>query len=82
MTMPRKLLNFEAIIIKLGTVTASDMRMQHVLIILSLTFIQGHTDRYQENNKCLIISKTVQEIVVLFGGLWKHENKKHALVIR
>ena len=32
------------IIIKLGTVTASDTRMHHVLIILTLTFIQGHTD--------------------------------------
>ena len=33
----------EVIIMKLGTVTASDMRMHHVLIILTLTFIQGHT---------------------------------------
>ena len=30
-------------IIKFGTVTASDMIMHHVLIILTLTFIQGHT---------------------------------------
>ena len=29
------------IIIKLGTVTASDVRMHHVLSILTLTFIQG-----------------------------------------
>ena len=31
------------IIIKLGPVTAADMVMHHVLIILTLTFIQGHT---------------------------------------
>ena len=33
----------EVIIIKHGTVTASDMRMHHMLIMLTLTFIQGHT---------------------------------------
>ena len=49
----------EVIIIKLGTVTASDMRMHHVLIILALPFIQGHTDLNHENNKCLIISETI-----------------------
>ena len=38
----------EAIIIKLGKVTASDMRMHHMLIILTLTFIQGHTDLNHE----------------------------------
>ena len=47
----------EVIIIKRGTVTASDMRMHHVLIILTLTFIQGHTDFNHKNNKCLIISE-------------------------
>ena len=41
--IPWKLL-FQVIIIKLNTMTASDMRMHHVLIILTLTFIQGHTD--------------------------------------
>ena len=34
----------EVIVVKLGTLTASDMKMHHVLIILTLTFIQGHTD--------------------------------------
>ena len=29
----------EVTIVKLGTVTASDMRMHHVLIVLTLTFI-------------------------------------------
>ena len=40
----------EVINIKLVTVTASDMRMgmHHVLIILTLMFIQGHTDLNHE----------------------------------
>ena len=42
-TIPRKLLK-SSVIIKLGTVTASDMVMHHVFIILTLTFVQGHTD--------------------------------------
>ena len=33
----------EVIIIKLGMVTSSDMVMHHVLIILILTCIQGHS---------------------------------------
>ena len=46
----------KAIIIKLGTETASDiMRMHHMLIILTLTSIQGHTDLNHENNKYSII---------------------------
>ena len=35
-------------------VTASDMRMHHVLMMLTLTFIQDHTDLNHENNKCVI----------------------------
>ena len=46
----------EVIIIKLGMVPTLDMVMHHVLIILTLTFIQGHTDLNHENNKCSIIS--------------------------
>ena len=38
------------IIIKLGTVTTSEMRMRHVLMILILTFIQGHTCRHDFRN--------------------------------
>ena len=53
-------------IIKLGTVTASDMVMHHVFIILTLTFIQSHTDHNHENEKCSIISKTVQAIPIQF----------------
>ena len=48
-----------ASIIKLGMVTASVMRMHQVLIILTLTFIQGHTDLNKENNKCSLILKTL-----------------------
>ena len=32
------------IVIKRGTVTATDMRMHHMLITLTLTFIQDNTD--------------------------------------
>ena len=44
----------EVIIVRLGTMAASDMTMHHVLIILTLTFIQGHTDQNHENNKSLL----------------------------
>ena len=46
----------EAIAIKFYTVTVSVTRMHHMLIILTLTFIQGHMDLDHENNKCSIIS--------------------------
>ena len=39
------------------------MRMHYVLIILALTFIQGHTDLNGETNKCSIILETVQAMV-------------------
>ena len=57
----------EVIIIKLGIVTALDMLMYHVLIILTLTFIQAYTDLNHENNKCLIISKTIQSMTFKFA---------------
>ena len=38
----------EVTIVNLGMVTASDMGIQHVLIILTSTFIQGHTDLNRE----------------------------------
>ena len=54
----------EVIIVKLGTVTASDVVMHHVLIMLTLIFIQGQghadDDLNHENIKCLIISETVK----------------------
>ena len=50
----------EVNIVKLGTVNDSDMGMYHVLIILTLPFIQGHTYLNHENNTCLIISETIQ----------------------
>ena len=58
----------EVIIINLGTVTASDMRMHQVSVILTLTFIQGHTDRNLENNKCLIISEAIQAMPIKFAA--------------
>ena len=39
----------EVIISKLGKVIAPDMRMPHVLIILTLTFSYGHTELNPEN---------------------------------
>ena len=57
----------EVIIIKLGIVTASDMVMHHVLTILTLTSIRGHTDLNHETNKCSIISETDQAISTTFA---------------
>ena len=56
----------EATIIKLGMITASQMLMHCVLIILTLTFIQGHTDINHKNNKCLIISEIIQAMPISF----------------
>ena len=50
----------EIMIVKFSTMTTPDMRMHHVRIIITLAFIQGHTDLNHENNKCLIISETIQ----------------------
>ena len=57
----------EVVIVKLDTVTASDMRMHRVLSILTFTFIQGHTDRNHENNICLIISDNIQAMPIKFA---------------
>ena len=57
----------EVIIVNLGTVAASDMRMHRILSILTLTFIQGHTDRSHENNICLIISDNIQAMPIKFA---------------
>ena len=69
----------EVFIIKLGTLTVSDMAMHHVLIILTLTVIPGHADLNRENNKCSIISETFQALPIKFGcedslskGLYDH----------
>ena len=40
-------------IVQLGTVTASHLRMHHVLIISTLTVMQGHTNLNHENNKLM-----------------------------
>ena len=42
-------------------VSVSVMRMHRVLIVMTLTFIQGHTELNHENKKCSIyFSETVQ----------------------
>ena len=41
--------------------------MHHVSIILTLTFIQSHTDLNHKNNKCLIISETIQAMPTKFA---------------
>ena len=53
----------EVIIIKLGMITASDMVLHHVFIILTVSFIQGHTYLNHEYNKCSMISKTIQATI-------------------
>ena len=55
------------IIIKLGKMMASDKLKHHMLIILTWTFTQGHTDLNHENNKCSIISETVQAVTFTFA---------------
>ena len=50
-----------------GTATASDVRMHHVLNILTLTFIQCHPDRNHENNKYSIVSESVQAMPIMFA---------------
>ena len=58
----------EAIAIKFDTVTASVTRMHHVLMILTLTFIQGHTDlNYENNNECSIILEAEQAMSIKFA---------------
>ena len=57
----------EIIIVKLGKVTASDMRMFHMLTISTLTFIQGHTDLNHDKNKCFIISESFQAMPIKFA---------------
>ena len=57
----------EIIIIQLGTLTTSEMVMHHMLVILTLTFIQGQTDLNHKNNKSLIISVTMQAMPIMFA---------------
>ena len=46
--------------VKLGTVTAAEMGMRRVLVIFTLTFIQGHTYLNHETDNHSIASETVQ----------------------
>ena len=68
-SVPRKRFEetLEVIIIKHGTVTASGMGMHLMFIIVTLAFFQGHTYLNHDNDKCSIISETVQAIPIKFG---------------
>ena len=54
----------EAIAITVDAVTVAVTGMYHVLIILTLTFTEGHTDLNRENNKRSMISETVQAMSI------------------
>ena len=41
--------------------------IHHVLVILTLSFIQGHTDLNRGNHTCSIISEPVQAIRITFA---------------
>ena len=56
--IPRKL--FKSSSSRLDTLAVWVTRTHRVLIILTLTFIQGHADINHEHNTCLIISETIQ----------------------
>ena len=56
--------------LKLDTVTASGMRMHHVLIILTLTFIQGHTDQNHENNNFDYFKKICKQWPSIVKRVW------------
>ena len=47
------------VFVDVGTVTASDMRRMHyvLIILLALTIIQGHRSKISQKNKRLIISE-------------------------
>ena len=55
----------EAIAIKFDTVTVSVTGMHHVLIMLTLSFITGHTYLNHGNNNCTIILETVQAMRIM-----------------
>ena len=63
--IPRKLLKSSSSNL-VHWLSASDMRTHRVLVIVTLTFIQGHTDQNHEN-KCLIISESIQAIPIKFA---------------
>ena len=46
--------------------SVSDVLMHHIISYIDLTFIQSHTYLNQENNKCLIISETIQAMPIKF----------------
>ena len=57
----------EVIIVPIDKVIASDMGIHHVLIIMTLTSIQGHTNLNHEINTSLMISETIQAVPIRFA---------------
>ena len=55
------------IIINHSRVTASEVRTHHVLVILTLSFVQDHRDLNHKNNKSFIISETIQAMLIKFA---------------
>ena len=75
-------------IAEFDTVTASVTRMHHMLIILTVTIIQGHTDLNHENNKCgfylypfLFLFHTLRHKHAMHGEFWHTANGQSALII-
>ena len=58
--------SIEVTIIQHDTVTATYIRVHHVSICFTLTFVQGHTYLNHENNKGSITSETVQARPIKF----------------
>ena len=58
----------EVIIVNLDRVTASGMGIHHVVLTLTRpAYNEGHRDLNHENNKCLIISETIQAMPTTFA---------------
>ena len=57
----------KVIIVKHDMMTAFNMGMHYVLIIFTLTFIQGHTDLNHESNTCLVISGANEAMPINFA---------------
>ena len=60
------------IIIKFGTVTTSDMRMLGVLIILTSTFLQGHTDLLYIKREAKLLSFRASKLCCVGSKLKLH----------
>ena len=57
----------ESVATKFDTMTTLVTRVHHVLIMLTLILIEGHTGLNHERHTCLIISETVQAMPITFA---------------